>query len=126
MMKIFKIKLIIGIVLAIFAVIPLYNGNYSAGSFILTMGLVLIISNLIYIKRGDANYKKDERTKKIAAYAAFYSWLITILGVSVIYLMTKLQFVTLALEEFLSFLILFMVVSLYIFYYYFSSKGDIQ
>lgn len=125
MMKIFKIKLIIWIVLVAFAVIPFYNWNYSAWSFVLTMWLVLIISNLIYIKRWENYYKKDERTKKIAAYAAFYSWLITILGLSVVYFMTKMQFVNFWLEDFLSFLILFMVASLYIFYYYFSSKWDI-
>lgn len=126
MMKIFKVKLIIWILLALFSVIPFYNGNYSTWSFLVTMGLVLIISNLIYIKRWDSYYKKDERTKKIAAFAALYSWTITMLGLTVVYFMTKMQFIKFSFEDFLSFLILFMVASLYIFYYYFSSKWDIQ
>jgi len=126
MRKVIKFKLILGIVLVLVSILPFYKWDYSNWFFVLSMWLILIVTNIIYLHRKDDLYKKDERTQKIAAFAAMRSWTYSVLALAILFFLTKMELINIASIDLLSMFIMFMCATFYISYFYIAKKWDIN
>lgn len=95
------------------------------GGSLSTMGLVLIIRGIL-IQKNPEKLKKDERSKKISAWAASYSWILTIFALMIMFWVNKLNLIPLSTDLVIGLTYIVMVASLIIYKYYFNKKGDIE
>lgn len=95
------------------------------GTIVMTVGFVYTIRGLMVMKHGEERYKGDERTRKIGAYAAAYSWFFTILAISVIFWADYLGLRKFTGQEALGAVMLFMVASLILSRWHIARKGDV-
>lgn len=105
--------------------IILFDTIASIGSFFSTIGIILVIRGHLMQKNSD-KLKKDERSKKIGAWAAAYSWMITILALVAIFWINKLNIISLGTDAVIGLTYIVMIVSLVAYKYYFNKRGDIE
>lgn len=86
--------------------------------------VIVIISFLRY--RYPERYQKDERTKKLSSYAASWSWLITLVTIALLFWLLYLDIFELSATQVLSIVLFVMILTLIVFYWYFSRKGDME
>lgn len=94
------------------------------GSVFSTMGLIFAIRGHLMKKRPDS-VKKDERSRKIGAFSASWSWIITIFVLMIMFWINKLNIIPLGVNEVIALTYIAMVSSLLIFKYHFNKKGDV-
>jgi hypothetical protein len=110
-----------GIILGIF-----WQGiNPFLVSILTAMGAVFIVVGIRMMKYGDS-YKGDERTKKIWAYSAAYSWWLTYIAIAALYLVDYLKIVELTIGSVLGILLFTIAITQIIIGWILSRKGDIQ
>jgi drug/metabolite transporter (DMT)-like permease len=128
MKKRYVYKLALGVIVLLAGIVSatFYEHDASFSSFLISMGLVLfIVTAFRFFRQGDLP-DRDERTKKLAAYGITYSWLLTLLLISVLYLANFFKLVDFTAESVLGILLIFMTISANIFRWYFTQKGDIE
>ncbi|MFA5125968.1 MAG: DUF2178 domain-containing protein [archaeon] len=96
-----------------------------AGSALSTAGIVLTVKGYLMQKHPE-KLKKDERSKKISAWAASHSWMITIFALMIMFWINKLNILTLGTDLVIGLTYIVMVASLMIYKYHFNKKGDIE
>ncbi|MFH1836169.1 MAG: hypothetical protein ABH851_08275 [Methanobacteriota archaeon] len=106
--------------------LSLKDYNPAVGAATMTFGLIYILNAVKVKVHGQAAVKGDERTRKLGAWAATYSWFATLMGVSILYWLVRLGRVDLAAEDVLGILILFMTFSLLFFRMVVAHKGDVS
>lgn len=128
MEKRYVYKLALGVIILLVGIVSatFYKHEASFSSFLISMGLVLfILTAFRFFRKGDLP-DRDERTKKLAAYGITYSWLLTMVLISVLYLANFFKLVDFTAGSVLSILLIFMTISANIFRWYFMRKGDIE
>ena len=70
--------------------------------------------------------ESDERTKKLGAYAATYSWLITLVLIAVLFGVDYFNIFKLTVTQALGTTLFVMVLSMNVFRWYFGRKGDVE
>lgn len=128
MEKRYVYKLALGVIILLAGIVSatFYKHEASFSSFLISMGLVLfILTAFRFFRKGDLP-DRDERTKKLAAYGITYSWLLTMVLISVLYLANFFKLVDFTAGSVLSILLIFMTISANIFRWYFMRKGDIE
>lgn len=126
--KIYVYKLALGVIILLAGIVSAtcYKHEASFSSFLITMGLVLfILTAFRFFRQGDLP-DRDERTKKLAAYGITYSWLLTLVLISVLYLTNYFKLVEFTAVNVLSIILIFMTISANVFRWYFMRKGDIE
>ena len=94
----------------------------SVGWSVLTVFLLLV-----YLKgRYPERYQKDERTKKIGAYAASYSWFATFIAVAALYWLDYLGYAKMPGGVALAMVFALMAFTIVFFRWFFSRKGDVE
>ena len=91
--------------------VPQNNWLYSDGEWTV-MGLIIFILTAFRLFRQGDFPDADERTKKLAAYGITYSWLLTLVLISVFYLANYFKLVEFTAESVLSILLIFMISTL--------------
>jgi len=82
---------------------------------------------LVYLRRKHPErYMKDERTERIGAYAASYSWFATFLGVAVLYWLDYLGYAKMPGGVALAIVFALMAFTIVFFRWFFSRKGDVK
>jgi xanthine/uracil permease len=110
-----------GIILGLF-----WEGMPSVLVSILTaMGTVFIVVGIRMMKYGDSA-KGDERTRKIWAYSAAYSWWLTYIAIAALYLVDYLKIVELNVGMVLGILLFTIAITQIIINWILSRKGDIR
>jgi hypothetical protein len=94
-------------------------------SFLTALGAVFIVIGIRMMKYGDSA-KGDERTRKIWAYSAAYSWWLTYVAIAALYLVDYLKIVELTVGSILGILLVTISLSQIIISWILSRKGDIQ
>jgi predicted CDP-diglyceride synthetase/phosphatidate cytidylyltransferase len=106
-----------------------FNGSLISatifGTTISTIGIVLLIRGHLMEKNSE-KLKKDERSRKIGAWAASYSWMITVFALVIIFWINKLNIIQLGTDAVIGITYIVMVGSLIAYKYYFDKKGDIE
>ena len=97
--------------------------NIVVGSIISTMGIIFLIRGHL-MQKNPEKIKKDERSRKISAWAASYSWMLTILALMILFWIDKL-FLKLSVEIVIGTIYIVMVTKLLFYKWYFNKKGDI-
>lgn len=97
--------------------------NVVFGSIISTMGIIFLIRGHL-MQKNPEKIKKDERSRKIGAWAASYSWMLTIFALMIIFWIDKL-FLSLSVEVVVGGIYIVMVTTLLFYKWYFNKKGDI-
>lgn len=70
--------------------------------------------------------ESDERTKKLGAYAATYSWLLTLVLIAVLFWVDYFSIFKLTVTQALGTTLFVMVLSMNVFRWYFGRKGDVE
>jgi hypothetical protein len=126
--KIYMYKLTLGIIILLAGIISatFYKHEVAISSFLISMGLIIFILTAFRLFRQGDFPDADERTKKLAAYGITYSWLLTLVLISVFYLANYFKLVEFTAESVLSILLIFMTISANVLRWYFMRKGDIE
>ncbi len=89
-------------------------------------GLIIFVATAFRLfRRGDLP-DRDERTKKLAAYGITYSWLLTLIVITVLFWIQYFGLAELTTNGVLGILLFFMIISANVFRWYFMQKGDIE
>ena len=128
MEKIYRYKLVLGIIIMLAGIISaaFLEVEASVSIILISMGLVIFVMTAFRLfRRGDLP-DRDERTKKLAAYGITYSWLLTLILITVLYWVEFFKLAEFTAEAILGILLFFMVISANVFRWYFMQKGDIE
>jgi len=94
-------------------------------SILTAMGAVFIVVGIRMMKYGDS-YRGDERTRKIWAYSAAYSWWLTYIAIAILYLVDYLKVVELNVGMVLGILLFTIAITQIIIAWILSRRGDVQ
>lgn len=113
--------------LAVLMLAVLLRGvNTRSVSIVISMITAVFVAWFVKWKRMGELPDRDERTKKLGAYAATYSWLVTLVLIAVLFWVDYLAVVKLTVTQVLGVTLLVMVLSLNFFRWYFLRKGDVE
>jgi hypothetical protein len=114
-------------VLAALLLAVLWSGaNTVSVSAMMSMIIAVLIVWVVRWKRTVDVPESDERTRKLGAYAATYSWLLTLVLIAVLFWVDYFTVVTLTVAQALGATLFVMVLSMNVFQWYFSGKGDVE
>jgi hypothetical protein len=114
-------------VLAALLLAVLWSGaNTVSVSAMMSMIIAVLIVWVVRWKRTVDVQESDERTRKLGAYAATYSWLLTLVLIAVLFWVDYFTVVTLTVAQALGATLFVMVLSMNVFRWYFSGKGDVE
>lgn len=129
MTKANKQRLIFGPILLIAGVVLLIfwkNVPSIIISGLMAGGLASIINGIYSHSKYGVKAESDERTRKISASAATYSWFITLTFVGVSAYLNEFGMLETTVKKVLSNIILVMIGTLILLYAYFARKGDVE
>jgi hypothetical protein len=126
--KEYRHKLALGVILMLAGMLSaaFFEVDASVSIFLIVMGTVLFVTTAFRLFRSGDLPDRDERTKKLAAYGITYSWLLTLVLITVLYWIEFLDLAELTAEATLSILLFFMIISANAFRWYFMRKGDVE
>lgn len=124
----YKYKLTLGVILILAGILlaAFFEDNSSVPVILIVMGMVVfVISAFRLFRQGDLP-DRDERTKKLAAYGITYSWLFTLVLITILYWVEFLDLAEFTSEAVLGILLFFMIISANVFRWFFMQKGDVE
>ncbi len=89
-----------------------------------SFGAMMLAYSVRIITHGDEP-KHDERTRKLGAFSASWSWFLTLLVVSVLFWLDYLEIWVLSSQELLGFILFFMVFSMIASRWHLSRKEEL-
>jgi hypothetical protein len=132
MEKTYLYKLILGAILIAAGILSvvisevLFDVDILIPIFLINVGLIIFVATAFRLfRRGDLP-DRDERTKKLAAYGITYSWLLTLVVITVLSWVQYFGLAELTASSVLGILLFFMIISANVFRWYFMRKGDIE
>jgi UDP-N-acetylmuramyl pentapeptide phosphotransferase/UDP-N-acetylglucosamine-1-phosphate transferase len=116
-----------GAVLAALMLAVLWRGvNTVSVSAVISMIIAAIVVGFLRWKRTAEVSEGDERTKKLGAYAATYSWLLTLVLIAVLFWVDYFTVVKMTVAQALGTTLFVMVLSMNMFRWYFYRLGDVE
>lgn len=108
-----KVKSITGFIVILIGLGLLGISNQAAeiASTLISFGAVLVLVSLIVSRRREA-IPQDERTRAVGAKAASYSWMFTLIALSVLVWVDQLKIAVLNSQQTLGVLLIVMIVSM--------------
>ncbi|AAM32592.1 hypothetical protein MM_2896 [Methanosarcina mazei Go1] len=103
-----------------------FEGDSSIPVILIVMGMVIFLITAFRLFRQGDLPDRDERTKKLAAYGITYSWLFTLVLITVLYWIEFLNLADFTAEAILGILLFFMLISANVFRWFFMQKGDVE
>ena len=128
MEKIYRYKLVLGIIIMLSGMLSaaFLEIEASVSTILINLGLILFVITAFKLFRRRDLPDRDERTKKLAAYGITYSWLLTLVLITVLYWVEFFKLAELTAEAILGILLFFMVISANVFRWHFMQKGDVD
>lgn len=102
-----------------------FENNAILGGALSAAGAVLLLRGYM-INKNPEKLKKDERSKKVSAWAASYSWFVTVLALVALFWANRFGIITLDTELTIGSTYIIMVSTIVLFKLYFNSKGDVE
>ncbi len=99
--------------------------NPAVGAATTAFGLIYVLRAVRLRRDGEDALRGDERTRKLGAWAASYSWFLTLVTLSVMFWLLHLGLIRLNPEDVTASMMLLMVFSLLFFRWMLSRKGDV-
>jgi hypothetical protein len=94
-------------------------------SIMTALGVIFIVMGLRMTKSRDL-YKGDERTRKIWAYSAAYSWWLTYIAIAILYFIDYTKLASLTVDSVLGILLFTIAITQIVISWIMSRKGDVQ
>ena len=114
-------------VLATLMLAVLWQGvNTVSVSAVISIIIAAIIVGFVRLKRTADVPESDERTKKLGAYAATYSWLLTLVLIALLFWVDYFNLFKLTVTQALGTTLFVMVLSMNVFRWYFGKRGDVE
>ncbi len=128
MKKVYKIKSIIAAILIFisFMMMMFTQVDTRITSTMLNVGMVILAAIFIRKMRSKGQVEKDERTKKIGAWALSYSWLAIIFMISILFWIHEFNWAVLTVKQTLGILLFTAVITMLLFQAYFKHRGDVN
>lgn len=126
--KKYRYKLILGIALMLAGMMSVVflEVDVLIPIFLINTGLIVFVATVFrLVRRGDIP-DRDERTKKLAAHGIAYSWLSTLVLITVLVWIDYFRLAELTVSGVLGILLFFMIISANVFRWYFMQKGDVE
>ena len=124
-----KFRLVFGPILLLIAVALLVFWK-TIDSVIITAliagGAVSIITGFSRHLRYSDMPEKDERTRKISAFATAYSWIITLIFISVLVMVNHFNLLKMDVTQVLGLTLFVMLATMVGLHVYFKRKGDVE
>ncbi len=126
--KEYKYKMLIGlgILLAGMLVAAFLEVDILIPIVLINTGLIVFLATMFKFFRSGDLPDRDERTKKLAAYGISYSWLLTLVLITVLIWVDYFKLLELTARGVLGILLFFMIISANVFRWYFMRKGDVE
>ena len=93
---------------------------------LINTGLIVFLATAFKLFRSGELPDRDERTKKLAAYGITYSWLLTLVLITVLIWVDYFRLFEITVKGVLGILLFFMIISANVFRWYFMRKGDVE
>lgn len=93
---------------------------------LINTGLIIFVATVLRLFKSVGLPDRDERTKKLAAYGISYSWLLTLVLITVLIWVDYFKLLELTVRGVLGILLFFMIISANVFRWYFMRKGDVE
>jgi protein-S-isoprenylcysteine O-methyltransferase Ste14 len=125
----YAITLIAGMLLVLAGIALPYTGiafEEPASIALVSAGIAMMIVAAVTGLRYRDEIRSDERTKKIGAYGITYSWLLTLVLITVFFWLNYLNLVVLTVQGVLAVLLFAMVLSARFFQWHLFRKGDVD
>jgi len=91
------------------------------------INIILIIALITYMRaKYPERYMKDERTDKLAAHAASWSWMITFITVTILFWIDYVKYIEFTATQIINIIFWLMLFSIMITRWIIHSKGDIK
>jgi len=115
-------------ILAVLMLSVLWSGlNTVSVSALISIVIAIILVSFIRWRRASGTPESDERTKKLGAYAAAtYSWLLTLVLIAMLFWIDYFSVFKLTVAQALGTTLFVMVLSMNVFRWYFSRRGDVE
>jgi len=129
MKKEYKYRMVIGVAILLVAIALqiFWNSIHpSVISTLITVGIVLIGTGVIRHMKFKEGPEKDERTKKIGAFALGYSWVATLVLVGVLILLHEFNILRMSAMQALGLTMFVMITVALFFQLYLKRKGDVE
>ena len=129
MTKANKQALIFGPILLLVAVVVLIFWKNAPGiiiSAVMAAGFASTINGIYKHSKYGVQAESDERTRKISASAATYSWFITLTFVAVLVFLNYFTLLEMTVAKLVGIITFVMIGTLLLFYAYFAIKGDLE
>lgn len=126
--KEYRYKLTSGIILLLTGILSaaFFEDDSSIPVILIVMGTVIFVITAFRLFRQGDLPDRDERTKKLAGYGITYSWLFTLVLITVLYWVEFLDLAEFTSEAILGILLFFMIISANVFRWFFMQKGDVE
>lgn len=124
----YKYKLTLGAILILAGILltSFFKNSSSVPVILIIMGMIMfVVSAFGLFRQGDLP-DRDERTKKLASYGITYSWLFTLVLITILYWVEFLDLAEFTSEAILGILLFFMIISANVFRLFFMQKGDVE
>ncbi|GEM_PF-3833595 len=91
------------------------------------LNIVIIMALITYTrKKYPERYMKDERTNKLSAYAASWSWMITFITVTILFWIDYVKYIEFSASQMINIIFWLMLLSLMIARWVVFTKGDAE
>ena len=101
--------------------------GFTAENIIIGLNIVILMVLITYTrKKYPERYMKDERTRKLSAYAASWSWLITFITVTILFWIDYVKYIDFSASQMINIIFWLMLSSLMIARWVVFSKGDTE
>lgn len=126
--KKYKYRMIMGlaILLAGMLVAAFLEVDILVPIVLINTGLIVFLATAFKLFRSGELPDRDERTKKLAAYGITYSWLFTLVVMTILIWVDYFGLFELTVKGVLGILFFFMIISANVFRWYFMRKGDVE
>ncbi len=128
MKKEYKYRLVIGPIILLIGIALLIFGKIDdliTGTLIIA-GIVLLLNGVLKHLRYKNMPEQDERTRKIGAFAAAYSWVVTIVFITVLFWLNHLEIWKMTVQQALGLTLYVMIFVTLIFQWHLKRKGDVK
>ncbi len=128
MKKEYKYRLVIGPIILLIGIALLIFGKIDdliTGTLIIA-GIVLLLNGVLKHLRYKNMPERDERTRKIGAFAAAYSWVVTIVFITVLFWLNHLEIWKMTVQQALGLTLYVMIFVTLIFQWHLKRKGDAE
>jgi hypothetical protein len=104
---------------------PVGSGNSQWAVMFIVVGAVMVLFGIARLLRGPGT-RGDERTRKLGAYAATWSWFSTLTVASILFLMERWGTITVSADQVLEAMLLTLLGTIILFNAYYRKRGDAE